>query len=159
LIFPALQTLKLRQTALSDSSLNGFLFLCHDIRRLDISFTRFRHFSESVLNSFANLEKLSLTSTHISKGHCCDILIHTPNLAILNIGALGGGRGQAVDMGNATSLTMTDDFLVDMTDILSSLPSLNSVSLVGNSKIGQRRQPLIDFIAAVGRRLKVRVSL
>lgn len=154
---PILHTLKLRQTALSDVSFNAILPCCPNLRRLDMSFTRVRRLSDSALDSFHALEKLSLTSTDINRVYLSRILLHSPNLAVLNIGALGSNRGQAPSLGNTMALTMTDDYLDALTKILETNLHLTSLSLVGNSKIGQRRQPISEFMYAIGRRLKVRI--
>jgi Leucine-rich repeat (LRR) protein len=156
-ILPALQTLKLRQTNLSDISLNALLPLCPNIRRLDLSFTRVRQLSDTVLDQFGGLEKLVLTSTEITNKELHNILLHVPRLSTLNIGALGSGqaRSSSSGLGNATALTLTDDVLTSVTKILRTNSHLTSVNLVGNSKLGQRRKPISDFIEVIGRRLKV----
>ncbi|KAI0321695.1 hypothetical protein OF83DRAFT_1050847 [Amylostereum chailletii] len=153
-LLPALQSLKLRQTALSDVSLTGILSFCPNLRRLDISFTAVKHLSAPVIASFAQLEKLSLTSTHVSGDDLCSILLGTSHLSTLAIGALGGSRGQSSAMGNDTALTMTDDTLDALTDILSGNTHIRNINLVGNSKLGRRKDALPRFIGTVGRRLK-----
>ncbi|KAI0036690.1 hypothetical protein K488DRAFT_40679 [Vararia minispora EC-137] len=156
LTFLALETVKLRQTALSDVSLNGFLAFCPNVRRLDISFTRVRRLSDEVIEQFDKLEKLTLTSTNVASQHLCYVLLHAPRLSTLNIGALGGqGQGQqkALIIGS-TALTLTDDALSDISDTLADRPHLTSVNLVGNSKLGQRRGPITKFIQNIGRGLR-----
>ena len=149
----ALQTLKLRQTALSDVSINAILLCCPHVRRLDLSFTRVKNLSPTSLETMSGLEKLSLTSTDVSKNHLVSILQRAQGLQILNIGAMGGGRGQSVGLGNASALTMTDDVLVAVTKALGS--RVTTLNLVGNTKIGQRRQPVMDLLGAVRDRVKV----
>ncbi|KZV75594.1 RNI-like protein [Peniophora sp. CONT] len=149
----ALQTLKLRQTSLSDVSLNAILACCPHIRRLDLSFTRVKTLSPVSLESMTGLEKSSLTSTDVPKNHLIKILQHAQGLRTLNIGAMGGGRGQSVGLGNASALTMTDDVLVAVTKAIGSC--VTALNLVGNAKIGQRRQPILDLLESMRERVKV----
>lgn len=150
----ALQTLKLRQTALSDVSINALLVCCPHIRRLDLSFTRVKSLSPASLEIMSGLEKLSLTSTDVSKTQLVKILQRAQGLITLNIGAMGGGRGQSVGLGNTSALTMTDDVLVAVTKALG--PCVTALNLVGNAKIAQRRQPIIDLLESIRDRVKVR---
>lgn len=151
-----LETLKLRQTALSDVSINAILVCCPSIRRLDLSFTRVKTLSPTSLDILGGLEKLSLTSTDVSRNHLVAIIQHAQGLRTLNIGAMGGGRGQSVGLGNASALTMTDDVLVAVTKAIG--PDVAMLNLVGNAKIGQRRQPIIIFLETIRNRVKVRNS-
>ncbi|THH21456.1 hypothetical protein EW146_g89 [Bondarzewia mesenterica] len=153
---PALTTLKLRQTSLTDNSFNVFLPICPNLRRLDLSFTGVRHPTQF---SVSSLEKLSLTSTVVSTDDLVAIILKLPRLRTLAIGALGGGQGKASAIGNTTAMTMTDDGLQKLADALKNDEYLESVSLVGNSKLGMTARARGDgalsyFVACVGRRLK-----
>jgi len=150
---PNLKTLKLRQTAVTDASISQFLLVCPNIRRLDLSFTAVRH--PPLLLTAQSLEKLSLTSTWITSSNLIQILSNMSGLRTLALGALGAGRGLSASISNSSALTMTDQVLKDITDILSSYESLEKVSLVGNSKLGmsgRKDGALADFIRRVGRR-------
>ncbi|VDB99839.1 unnamed protein product [Peniophora sp. CBMAI 1063] len=149
----ALHTLKLRQTALSDVSINAILACCPSIRRLDLSFTRVKTLSPASLEILGSLEKLSLTSTEIPKNHLIRLLQRAQGLQTLNIGALGGDRGQSVGLGNASALTMTDDVLVAVNKAIG--PDVTTLNLVGNTKIGQRRQPIMTLLESIRGRIKI----
>ncbi|ETW87856.1 hypothetical protein HETIRDRAFT_413759 [Heterobasidion irregulare TC 32-1] len=158
LCFPALRTLKLRQTSLTDISLNLLLPSCPALRRLDISFTGIRHPHQFMQGSRIALEKLSLTSTAVSSDFLVTAISCIPSLRILSIGALGGGPGQAPAIRNTTAMTLTDDALSCLVDVLDTYESIKSISLVGNTKLGMtggRNRALADFVARIGRRLKV----
>ena len=162
LCFPALRTLKLRQTSLTDISLNLLLPSCPALRRLDISFTGIRHPHQFIQGSGIALEKLSLTSTAVSSDFLVTALSCIPSLRILSIGALGGGPGQAPAIRNTTAMTLTDDALSCLVDVLDTYEGLESTSLVGNTKLGMtggRNRALADFVARIGRRLKVSVLI
>ncbi|KIM84624.1 hypothetical protein PILCRDRAFT_390629 [Piloderma croceum F 1598] len=153
-----LRTLKLRQTSLSDSSLHPLMSLCPSIRRLDLSFTLVLH--PLLLFQSPNtvlLEKLSLTSTRVLSNDMLATISKLPQLKTLSLGALGERQGSSAAMGNASALTMNNDSLVRLTDILENFQHLESVSLVGNAKLGLTERvdgALLDFISRVGRKCK-----
>ncbi|KDQ63818.1 hypothetical protein JAAARDRAFT_29865 [Jaapia argillacea MUCL 33604] len=152
-----LHTLKLRQTMLTDMSLNYLLGLCPNLRRLDLSFTPVRRPRHRMADTIPPLEKLSLTSTRVSGADLLTIVAHLPQLKTLAIGALGGGQGSTATISNSSAMTMTDDILIALTDILVKYESLENINLVGNSKLGVsgRKTALIEFVRRVGRRCKV----
>ncbi|TFY56405.1 hypothetical protein EVG20_g8934 [Dentipellis fragilis] len=154
---PALRTLKLRETSITDTTLNVLLPKCPNIEHLDLSFTGVRHpvFLTGTLQP--SLEKLSLTSTAVSSNDLLAIVRNLPKLSILAIGALGGGQGKASAIGNTSAMSLTDDTLRDLTEVLAGLDGLESVNLVGNTKLGlgsRREHALSEFIRRVGYRLK-----
>jgi hypothetical protein len=64
-----------------------------------------------------------------------------------------------VTIGNTSAMTMNDDTLNALTEILASFQHIENVSLVGNTKLGFNRgavQALSNFIRRVGRTCKVR---
>lgn len=153
---PKLRTLNLRQMPLSDTSLNLFLSMCPNLKRVDLSFTLVRH--PPALLSITTLEKLNLTSTAISSSDLIDVLGNLQHLKSLSIGALGGGQATSMATSNATAMTMTDQLLRTITDILQNYNSLERVSLVGNAKLGlsgRHDSSIAYFIRKVGRRCQV----
>ncbi|KAI0053282.1 RNI-like protein [Auriscalpium vulgare] len=148
---PALHTLKLRQSSLSDGTLNTFLPMCPNLRKLDLSFTNVCHLQPTTIANLAGLEKLALTSTRVLPNNLVQLVSATPNLVTLTVGALGGGQGQASAIGNTSSMTMTDSTLSALTQILVNCHELRAVNLVGNTKL---KVSLPDFVRLVGRRLK-----
>jgi len=151
-----LQNLKLRLTAVSEQSVNFLISLCPNLRRLDLSFTAVRRLSFGP--EIPPLEKLSLTSTQMASSDLFAVISLHPHLKILSVGALGGGQGSTPAVGNPSSMTLSDEMLSTLTDILEKFQQLENVSLVGNSKLGifkRRESPLSDFIRRVGRRCKV----
>lgn len=63
-------------------------------------------------------------------------------------------------MGNASALTMNNETLMRLTDILENFEHLESISLVGNAKLGLTERTdgaMSDFISRVGRKCKVRL--
>lgn len=159
--FSNLRTLKLRQASLTDASINPILAACPRLQRLDLSFTHVKHIQLG--ESKQMLEKISLTSTKTPMKDLLAILLKCPKLRILVLGAMGGGQGSSVAISNSTAMTMTDQTLRSVTDILAELPDLERVSLVGNSKLGitasRANSALADFVRRVGRRCKVRAHL
>ncbi|KAH7915367.1 RNI-like protein [Hygrophoropsis aurantiaca] len=150
-----MHTLKFRQNALSEASIYPFLSLCLNVRRLDISFTLVHRSLSSTTLPLINLEKLSLTSTMVSSVDIVALMPHLSNLKKLSIGALGGGQGSAVSIGNTSAMTMSDQTLQALTDILESFERLEDVNLVGNTKLGitsRGNGALSDFFRRVGRR-------
>ncbi|KAI0001984.1 hypothetical protein BJV77DRAFT_970588 [Russula vinacea] len=125
---PALRTLKLRQTSLSDASINTLIPLVPNLRRIDVSFTDIRRPLSVPLHGFANLEKLSVTSTSVSP----DDLFH--------------GRRSAYGRG-VSMMTFTDKHLHSLTAVL-------ELSLASNTKLARDEEIITEFILLVGRRLK-----
>jgi hypothetical protein len=151
LSLPNLRTLKLARLSISEVSLNALLPLCPALRRLDISFTAVRHPLVGPYDLPA-LEKLSLTSTHTSNADLLALLPRLPGLTTLALGALGASPRSiaAID----SSMTLTDPALLKVVPLLQACDKLESLSLVGNIKLGAALAP---FVAAVGRKCKVRV--
>lgn len=174
---PRLQNLKLRQTALSDTTLHPFLRACPSLRRLDLAFTNIKHApawaaptegTSSRANSQAPppLEKLVLTSTSVPPAELADVLAALPDLRVLHIGALGGGTGTAVRLGES-ALTLTDKLLEGCCDELEPPhKALEKLNLAGNTKLGanvsrtaERESALGRVIRTVGRQCTVSASL
>lgn len=157
LVLPSLRSLKLRQTSLSDVSLDSFLKRCPALHRLDISFTGVRHPAALITGSstFA-LQKLSLTSTSISGTDLIATLRILPELRTLALGALGGSYGPRSSGSSSATMTMSDEALRTITDILEPFQHLKNISLVGNTKLGSSSKSALSyFIARVGRKCKV----
>ncbi|RPD82610.1 RNI-like protein [Lentinus tigrinus ALCF2SS1-7] len=153
---PNLRSLKLRQAPLSDAVVNPILAACPNLQRLDLSFTAVKRPSLPPTNL---MEKLVLTSTKIASGELVSIVRDLPLLKTLALGAMGGGQGSSAAISNTSAMTMTDEFLHALTEILEGCPNLERVNLVGNTKLGfsGRRGPdaaLAYFIRRVGRRCK-----
>ncbi|KAI0651785.1 RNI-like protein [Trametes meyenii] len=151
-----LRSLKVRQAALSDTVLNPVLAVCPNLRRLDLSFTLAKR---PMIPASHLLEKLVLTSTKISSSDLLTMLAPLNKINVLVIGAMGGGQGSSAAISNTSAMTLTDETLCSLTEILEGCPDLERVSLVGNSKLGftGRRGPdaaLAHFIRRVGRRCK-----
>ena len=152
---PNLKSLKLRQTSVTDHSINTLISMCPNLRRLDLSFTAVR--KPPLLLSNTTLEKLSLTSTQVSAADLVKILTEMKGLTTLAVGALGRSQDPVAAISNTTAMTMTDDTLRKLTNLLLECQRLERVSLVGNSKLGMvSRGALVDFVRLVGRRCKVR---
>jgi hypothetical protein len=159
-----LRTLKLRQTSLSDSSLRPLISLCPNLRRLDLSFTLVLH-PLSIFQPLdivtVPLEKLSLTSTRVSSLDLLAIVSNAPRLKTLSLGAMGERQGSSASLGNASALTMNNETLARLTDILENFQHLETVSLVGNAKLGLNERTdgtISSFISRVGRKCQVRVN-
>jgi len=156
--FKHLRTLKLRQTSLSDSSLHPLISLCPSLQRLDLSFTLVLHpLSLFQPPDIIPLQKLSLTSTRISNVDLLAVVSNLPQLNTLSLGALGERQGASATMGNASALTMNNETLARLTDILENLQHLETVSLVGNAKLGLTERTdgaILGFISRVGRKCK-----
>ncbi|KAI0669965.1 RNI-like protein [Trametes maxima] len=151
-----LHSLKIRQAALSDAVINPFLAICPNLRRLDLSFTLVKR---PMMPAGRLLEKLVLTSTRISSSDLLAIIAPLSKLKVLAIGAIGGGQGSSAAISNTSAMTLTDETLRSLTEILVGCPDLERVNLVGNSKLGLtgRRGPdaaLAQFVRRVGRRCK-----
>ncbi|EPQ60876.1 RNI-like protein [Gloeophyllum trabeum ATCC 11539] len=152
-----LRTLKLRQTRLSDHSLDPVLAACPNLRRLDVSFTLIRRPSQLTGDAAPPLEKLSLTSTRVANSDVVTIVSRLPQLKVLALGALGGGQGSSVALANSSAMTLTDDTLRSLTSILEDYKNIEDVNLVGNTKLGlggKVDRALAGFVRRVGRRCK-----
>jgi len=153
-----LRSLKLRQISLSDSSLHSLISLCPAVQRLDLSFTLvLRPLLLFHLPHLVSLQKLSLTSTRISSADMLAAVSELPRLETLSLGALGERQGSSATLGNASALTMNNDTLRRLTDILENYQHLKNVSLVGNAKLGLTERTdgaISDFISRVGRKCK-----
>lgn len=110
------------------------------------------------MSAQATVEKLSLTSTAISGVDVVALISSLPHIKSLALGALGGGQGSSVAIGNTSAMTMTDQTLESLTDVLKHFEQLEKISLVGNTKLGvtsRRGGALEYFIQCVGRKCKV----
>ena len=154
----SLRSLKFRQTSLSDASLDLFLKRCPALQQLDISFTGVRHPAALITmgsSPFA-LHKLSLTSTTVLATDLITALRILPELRTLALGALGGSYGPRSSGSSSATMTMSDETLRTITDILEPFQYLESISLVGNNKLGSSSKGALSyFIARVGRKCKV----
>lgn len=127
-----------------------------NIKRVDVSFTDIRRPLSVPLHSFANLEKLSVTSTSVSPDDLLTMLPDASQLRTLNIGALGGSYGKRSAFGRGVStMTFTDNHLRSLTAILSQNTVIENISLVANSKVARDEEIIAEFILLIGRRLKV----
>jgi len=109
------------------------------------------------LHGFANLEKLSVTSTSVSPDDLLSMLTAASQLRTLNIGALGGSHGKRSAFGRGmATMTFTDNHLRSLTAILSQNKLIENISLVANTKVARDEEIIAEFILLVGRRLKVR---
>ncbi|KAF5368559.1 hypothetical protein D9758_002432 [Tetrapyrgos nigripes] len=152
---PTLRTLKLRDLSLSDNSLNSFISLCPNLKRLDISFTTVKHPQTLFSSTPLALEKLSLTSTAVSDKDLLSTIVLLPQLRILSLGALGVRQSAKASISNSSAMTMNDSTLRSLTDLLEGFLQLESVNLVSNTKLGsssKANSALFDFIRRVGRR-------
>ena len=153
-----MRTLKLRQTSLSDTSLQFIIAKCPNLQRLDLSFTLVQHPVSLFSPPNIRLTKLSLTSTRVSSADLLATISTLPHLQTLALGALGERQGSSATMGNTSALTMTNATLMRLTDILQDFWQLENISLVGNAKLGLTERidgAMSDFVRRVGRRCKV----
>jgi hypothetical protein len=128
-----------------------------NLRRIDVSFTDIRRPLSVLLHGFANLEKLSVTSTSVSPDDLLSMLPAASRLHTLNIGALGGSHGGRSAYGRGVStMTFTDKHLHTLTAVLSQNTVIENISLVSNPKLARDEEVITEFILLVGRRLKVR---
>ncbi|KAH9898467.1 RNI-like protein [Cubamyces lactineus] len=153
---PSLRSLKLRQAALGDAVLNPILAICPNLERLDLSFTLVKR---PVLPTGHLLEKIVLTSTKIPSSDLIAMMSPLTRLKVLAVGAMGGGQGSSAAISNTSAMTLTDETLRSLTDILVGCPDIERVNLVGNTKLGftGRRGPdaaLAYFVRKVGRRCR-----
>jgi hypothetical protein len=160
--FTNMKTLKLRELGLTDGPLKYLISLFPNLNRLDVSFTPIRRLSYLNLPILVpNLEKLSLTSTGVASSEMLTVISNLPQLRTISLGALGGGQASNATLGNSSAMTMTDDTLARLTDILETFVDLENINLVGNTKLGLNTRgtgALAQFIARVGRRCKVTPS-
>ena len=142
---------------LSDASINVLISWVPNVRRVDVSFTDIRRPLSVPLHGFANLEKLSVTSTSVSPDDLLFILPSASQLRTLNIGALGGSHGKrsAYDK-SVSAMTFTDNHLNSLTAVLSQNTVIENISLVANTKLARDEEIIAEFVLLVGRRLKVR---
>ncbi|KAH9937628.1 uncharacterized protein B0H18DRAFT_203465 [Fomitopsis serialis] len=155
---PKLRTLKLRQTSLSDNALVPFMKACPNLRRVDLSFTQIR-FPWHLLRG-KPVEKLSLASTPVLGKALLDTISRLPHIVTLNVAALGGSQGSHTASPNLFAMSINDDILRGLTDMLQT-SRLERINLVGSTKIGMtgshgRRESVVgDFVRRVGRKCKV----
>ncbi|GJE86055.1 LRR-repeat protein [Phanerochaete sordida] len=149
-----IRTLKLKMTPITDQVLNTFLELCPEIRRLDVSFTGIRR--PAALLRTTTLEKLSLTSTAVTSADLLKAGAGMVELRALSLGALGRTGGSSIAVANTSAMTMTDDTLKKLTNIMMSCKFLRSISLAGNTKLGTvTGLSLTGFVRHVGRKCEV----
>jgi hypothetical protein len=128
-----------------------------NLRRVDVSFTDIRRPLSVPVHGFANLEKLSVTSTSVPPDDLLYMLSAASQLRTLNIGALGGSHGKRSAFGGGVStMTFTDNHLHSLTAALSQNTVIENISLVGNTKLARDEEIISEFVLLVGRRLKVR---
>lgn len=147
-----MKNLKFRQLGLSETSVGAFVALCPTLIRLDVSFTCLHRLP--TLTPAHALEKLSLTSTALSTADVVSLISALPNLRTLYLGALGSGQGSG-------AMTLTDDTLTSLTNVMDNLEHLEKFSLVGNTKLGltsrhDEHGALTDVIRRIGRKCKAR---
>lgn len=158
---PHMKNIKFRQLGLSETSMYAFIVRCPNLTRLDVSFTRLHRIPPSTAIHSSALEKLSLTSTALSSTDIVSLISALRNIRTLYLGALGSGQGSSASIGNISAMTMTDDTLTSLTDVMENFEHLEKFSLVGNTKLGltSRRDEhgaLTDVIRRVGRKCKAR---
>ncbi|KAH9004405.1 hypothetical protein EDB86DRAFT_3072718 [Lactarius hatsudake] len=136
---PTLRTLKLRQTSLSDTSVNALV-------PAGAKPPTRRHLIHG--------QKLTITSTDVSPDDLLPVLSVASQLRTLNVGALGGSHGKRHAFGNVSTMTLRDEHLRSLTAILSQNTVIENVSLVGNTKLARDGESIAEFIHLVGRRLK-----
>ena len=142
-------------------SLSRIISCCHALSRLDVSFTPIRKIGvPSDHTPHLAFEKLSLTSTPLTStflrtlGNSQGIFT---SLRTLQIGALGASPLSTIST-LTNSLTLTDEILESLNDTLAGCRSLESISLVGNTKLGVQtgvNSALANFVRKIGRRCKV----
>lgn len=153
-----MRKLKLRHTSLSDVSISALLIMCPNLESLDISFTLVKspHKNIDFEEHPSKLQKLNLTSTSISGADVVTISPHLSLLKTLSIGALGSRQGSTLAITNSSAMTLTEKDLGDLTQVVSKFKHIETVNLVGNTKLGlTSRIVLPDFMQQVGRRCKV----
>jgi hypothetical protein len=158
---PHMKNLKFRQLSLSETSMYAFITLCPHLTRLDVSFTRLHRLPQLTVTPVHALEKLLLTSTALSSTDVVSLISTLPNLRTLYLGALGSGQGSSASIG---AMTMTDDTLRSLADVMENFKHLEKFSLVGNTKLGltsrrDKHGALADVIRRVGRKCKARPTV
>ncbi|KAF9240963.1 RNI-like protein [Melanogaster broomeanus] len=149
LVLPNMKNIKVRQLDLSESSVYPYISYFPNLKRLDISFTHIRRLPAPTGVFVPSLEKLSLTSTMLSSIGVISFIAALPKLQTLYLGALGSGHGSSSSIGNTSAMTMTDDTLIALTDVMENFKGLEKISLVGNTKLGHTSRgagALQDFI-------------
>lgn len=132
---------------------------CPNLQRLDLSFTLIQH-APRLLSDIRTLllQKLSLTSTAVRPADLISIIQLLPQLRTLSLGAMGANRGSQASINNSSAMTMNDDDLRSLTDILVTFAHLEDISLVGNIKLGSSSKissALWGFVDHVGKKCKV----
>lgn len=152
---PNIQKLKFSQLQLSDASVAPFLDLCRNLRSLNASFTLIKNPHKYLVldeNVGANLEKLDISCTPLTSSGLLTTVKHLSGLRKVVLGAMGS-TGSATAW---TSATMTNETLNKLTTMFMGFQHLETVSLVGNVKLGfSSTRSLRNFTAEVGRRCKV----
>ena len=158
-----LRSLKLRHTSITEISVSRVISRCRALSRLDVSFTpiqRLTVLSDGLPNR--TLTKLSLTSTPLTTHFLCAFSSSKfanvlTSLHTLQLGALGASPSSSIST-LTDSLTLTDSMLRSLVDVLVDCKALESISLVGNTKLGLQtgaKSALAKFVRKVGRRCKV----
>lgn len=150
----SLRSLKLRHNTITEISVLPFLQRCPNLERVDVSFTLMKHVPDFPV--VPSIEKLSLTSTFIPSKEIIELVSRLPRLKILNIGAMGVKAGTSTAIMSSTAMTLNDETLRLLTDILRDCPSMEVMNLVQNSKLGTTRRNdscVAYFIRHVGRNL------
>jgi hypothetical protein len=146
---------KLKLSQLSDASVAPFLDLCRNLRSLDVSFTLIKNPHKYLLleqRIGANLEKLDMSCTPLTSTALLATVKHLSGLRKVVLGAMGSSGSAAA----SASVTMTNETLDKLTTMFMGFQHLETVSLVGNVKLGfSSTRSLKNFIAEVGRRCKV----
>ena len=133
------------------------------LSRLDVSFTPMRKLRVlSDHQPHLAFEKLSLTSTPLTSSFLRTLDASEfsgifTSLHTLQIGALGSSPLSSIST-LTDSLTLTDEILHLLNDILVDCRALENISLVGNTKLGVQtgvNSALASFVRKVGRRCKV----
>ena len=103
-----------------------------------------------------NLEKLDISCTPLTSSSLLATVKHLSGLRKAVLGAMGSSGSAAA----SASVTMTNETLDKLTTMFMGFQHLETVSLVGNVKLGfSSTRSLRNFIAAVGRRCKVRMTV
>ncbi|KAF9654328.1 RNI-like protein [Thelephora ganbajun] len=151
---PNIRKLKFSQLQLFDGSIAPFLDLCRNLRSLDVSFTFIKNPHKYLVleeNVGANLEKLDMSCTPLTSSSLLAMVKHLSGLRKVVLGAMGSTGSTA----GWTSATMTNETLDKLTTTFMGFQRLETVSLVGNVKLGfSSTRSFRNFIAEVGRRCK-----
>lgn len=157
-----LRSLKLRHTPITGPVLAQLLRRFPLLEKLDVSFVPISTIPLETNFPAPPLTKLSLTSTPVDAKRLIPVLEQLTKLKTLNIGALGASAKTAKGFtigGSASgamgSRTLNDATLFALTEVLRSFRDLESLSLAGNSSLGQGSERAMPyFIGQVGRKLK-----